>query len=179
MIATITEAVPKTAVGAILPMFNQLYTLAHGSRKPNSLGKASAPKDFDWAIHPGGAAILRGAQRSMDLIDDHIRASLKVYQSHGNSSSPTVLIVLDEMRRMGKGRDDVVATSFGPGMTIEMCMMKRCRATHAAPCLKPRVGMSDRFSLFLPLRLARLKKWYTAARFHSGVKRDHGFSFAL
>ncbi|KAF9700697.1 hypothetical protein EKO04_001915 [Ascochyta lentis] len=118
MIATITKEVPKATVGAIGSMFNQVC---------NSTGEQIDPSTFDWAIHPGGVAILQGAQQAMNLTSDHIRASLDVYQNFGNSSSPTVLIVLDKLRKMGQGRDDVIATSFGPGLMIEMFRMKRCR----------------------------------------------------
>ncbi len=63
----------------------------------------------------------------MGLHEGQLRASFDVYKNHGNSSSPTVLIVLDQLRKMGEGRDEVMACSFGPGMTIEMAMLKRCR----------------------------------------------------
>lgn len=83
--------------------------------------------DFDWALHPGGEAIIEGAKDIMNLTNDQLRASLEIYRTRGNSSSPTVLIVLDKLRHMGKGRDDVVATSFGPGLAVEMALMRRCR----------------------------------------------------
>jgi type III polyketide synthase len=125
MIASITKDVPKTAVSAITPMFDRLSHMRGTARNPAS--------HFDWAIHPGGAAILQGAKEALHLTDDHIRASLDVYRHFGNSSSPTVLIVLDKMRRMGEGRDKVIATSFGPGLMIEMCMMRRCRSVETKP----------------------------------------------
>jgi hypothetical protein len=149
MIATITDRVPKAAIGAILPIFGHLAA-------------DSTPVDFDWAIHPGGAAILHGAQKSLQLSDDHIRGSLKVYRSHGNSSSPTVLVVLDELRRMGKGRDNVVATSFGPGLTIEMCMMKRCRTGHLVPRSRSSIWRSHHVPAVLPVRFGRLRRWLAA-----------------
>jgi type III polyketide synthase len=122
MIAAITKQVPKATIGAIESIFNKICDSTH------------APKDaksFDWAIHPGGLAILKGAQQKMGLTDDHIRASLRVYQGFGNSSSPTVLIVLNMLRKMGTGRDGVIATSFGPGLLIEMILMQRCRDNHS------------------------------------------------
>jgi predicted naringenin-chalcone synthase len=126
MIATITKDVPKAAVGAITPMFNKLLSRPLPSHKLQSLPSLQA-SNYDWALHPGGAAILQGAKHALRLTDDHLRASLDVYKHFGNSSSPTVLVVLDKLRRMGEGRDDVVATSFGPGLAIEMCTMRRCR----------------------------------------------------
>jgi fungal type III polyketide synthase len=83
--------------------------------------------DFDWALHPGGEAIIAGAKDIMGLSNDQLRASKEIYKTRGNSSSPTVLIVLDKLRQMGKGRDHIVATSFGPGLAIEMAMFRRCR----------------------------------------------------
>ncbi|KAL5116626.1 hypothetical protein ACEQ8H_005504 [Pleosporales sp. CAS-2024a] len=135
MIASLTKDVPKAAVSAIQPMFDHLLT-----KTPSKSNLASLlPPDFDWAIHPGGAAILSGAQKALHLTDEHIRASLETYRSYGNSSSPTVLVVLDRLRHMGQGRDDVVAASFGPGMMIEMCMMKRCRGGE----IKGPLGLGD------------------------------------
>lgn len=83
--------------------------------------------NFDWALHPGGTAIIEGAQEVMGLSDDQLRATKEIYRTRGNSSSASVLIVLDKLRKLGEGRDNVVATSFGPGLAIEMAMMKRCR----------------------------------------------------
>jgi type III polyketide synthase len=83
--------------------------------------------DFDWALHPGGEAIIEGAKELLQLSDDQLRATREIYKTRGNSSSPTVLIVLDKLRTMGRGRDPIVATSFGPGLAIEMSILKRCR----------------------------------------------------
>lgn len=126
MIASISKDVPRTTVGAIIPMFDQLRNSFDAQKKTPSLTQLDA-SSFDWALHPGGSAILQGAKKVLQLTDDHIRASLDIYSKFGNSSSPTVLIVLDQLRRMGEGRDHVVATSFGPGLMIEMCMLRRCR----------------------------------------------------
>ncbi|KAJ8111401.1 hypothetical protein OPT61_g5999 [Boeremia exigua] len=126
MIATIKKEVPKATVGAIGHMFDRVC---------NSGGIPLDPTTFDWALHPGGFAILKGAQQRLGLTDDHIRASLDVYQNYGNSSSPTVLIVLDKLRRMDRGRDDVVATSFGPGLMIEMFRLRRCRDVESRQAL--------------------------------------------
>ena len=84
--------------------------------------------DFDWALHPGGEAIIEGAKEMLELTENQLRASREIYKTRGNSSSPTVLAVLDKLRTMGRGRDHVVATSFGPGLAIEMAMLRRCRS---------------------------------------------------
>lgn len=85
------------------------------------------PSDFDWVLHPGGEAIIQGVQSTMSLTDKQLKASRYVYRTRGNSSSPTVLIVLDLLRDMGEDKDHVVATSFGPGLSVEMAMLERCR----------------------------------------------------
>lgn len=87
------------------------------------------PADFDWALHPGGKAIIDGVQRSMALSGQHLAASREIYRTRGNSSSSAVLAVLDLLRSRGQGgREHVVAASFGPGMVIEMTMLRRCGA---------------------------------------------------
>lgn len=173
MIATMTKDVPKTAVSAIIPMFDQLRSSAKASHKTKDQITPSVPSSFDWAVHPGGAAILQGAQQALHLTDDHIRASLDIYGAYGNSSSPTVLIVLDQLRKMGQGRDDVVATSFGPGMMIEMFLMKRCRDTDRVPPLS--TGLTKKYQLWLSLqsRLSRMVRWPSTVHRHGGLKREH------
>ncbi|KAF2632933.1 thiolase-like protein [Macroventuria anomochaeta] len=150
MIATITKEVPKATVGAIGTMFDQIC---------NPTGAPIDPTTFDWAVHPGGVTILQGAQQAMNLTDDHIRASLDTYQKYGNSSSPTVLVVLDKLRRMGKGRDDVVATSFGPGLMIEMFRMRRCRDDESQQALSLGVlAKAHRLGMSVVSRLSRSGK---------------------
>lgn len=119
----LTRDVPSYTKKAIKPLFEELL--------PSYREKTGLPNldvhDFDWALHPGGEAIIQGAKDEMELTDEHLRASKQIYRTRGNSSSPTVLIVLDLLRSLGQGRDHVVATSFGPGLVIEMAMLKRCR----------------------------------------------------
>jgi hypothetical protein len=172
MIATMTKDVPKTAIGAITPMFTHLNTPASIIHKHTTQARPSSHDAFDWALHPGGAAILQGAKQALHLSDDHLRASLAIYSAYGNSSSPTVLIVLDQLRKMGKGRDDVVATSFGPGMMIEMCLLKRCRDVESVPPLGPRLARNYRLWLALQSRVMRVARW--SGKVHRRVGVKHG-----
>lgn len=82
--------------------------------------------DFDWALHPGGRAIIDGVAEILQLSDDQLRASREIYRRCGNSSSATVLIVLDRLRSQSK-KAHVVAASFGPGLAIEMALLRRCQ----------------------------------------------------
>jgi type III polyketide synthase len=69
----------------------------------------------------------------MSISPEHMRASYDTYINHGNSSSATVFSVMDRLRQKdmdecapdGKVKDYVVGCAFGPGIAIEMCMMKR------------------------------------------------------
>jgi fungal type III polyketide synthase len=83
------------------------------------------PDDFDWALHPGGSAIIRGVQIAMGLSDRTLIATNEIYKSRGNVSSVAVLAVLDKLRTMDKGKENVIACSFGPGLTVEMALLKR------------------------------------------------------
>lgn len=82
--------------------------------------------DCDWALHPGGYAVLEGVKKTMALNPGHLHASEEVYRKYGNSSSPTVLVVLDNLRLPSPSERPVVAASFGPGMSVEMAMLQRC-----------------------------------------------------
>lgn len=82
--------------------------------------------DFDWALHPGGRAILDGVAEVLQLSDDQLQTSREIYCTRGNSSSASVLIILDRLRSQSK-KAHVVATSFGPGLVIEMALLRRCQ----------------------------------------------------
>ncbi|KAL1856404.1 hypothetical protein Daus18300_010776 [Diaporthe australafricana] len=115
--------VPAFTTKAIRPLFER--------PSPSFCGKTGLDGldivDFDWALHPGGKAIISGAQEMLGLTSDQLRATKQVYRSRGNFSSPTVLAVLDALRKMGHGKDAVVATAFGPGLCIEMALFTRCQ----------------------------------------------------
>lgn len=172
MIAVITKEVTKSSVSSILPMFNHLSSSPRPSSKRNKhqQSKTCDPRELDWAVHPGGAAILNGAQQALQLDDDHIRASRDIYCSYGNSSSVTVLIVLDRLRQMGRGRDGVVATSFGPGMVIEMCLMKRWREDKAVKPVQ-RVVNYGKWMLAMARTVACFR-WSTSVRDRTEVRKS-------
>ena len=120
----LSKNVAGLAAGSIKPKFNELMSTP-SSKAGMTPGATTA--DVDWALHPGGISILKGAQKLVGMTDEQLRASYDVYAKRGNSSSVAVLAVLDRLREMGPGKDDVVACTFGPGMTVEMATLKRCR----------------------------------------------------
>jgi len=91
----------------------------------SNLGKdVMPPEEFDWALHAGGETVIEGVKGTMNLAADQLRATQQIYCIRGNSSSPTVLIVLDTLRTMGRDREHIVAASFGPEVSVEMAMFK-------------------------------------------------------
>jgi type III polyketide synthase len=126
----LSPRVPKLTESVIRPSYDALLA----SLPPNILpSDYAAPADFDWAMHPGGATILTGAERTMKITPEHMRASYDTYINHGNSSSATIFSVLDRLRSKdmdavapgGRVRDYIVGCAFGPGIAVEMCMLKR------------------------------------------------------
>jgi fungal type III polyketide synthase len=124
----LTPRVPKLTGEVLVPTFTDLL-----SSLPPLPADYRAAADFDWAMHPGGATILSGAERVMGITPEHMRASYDTYINHGNSSSATIFSVLDRLRSKdmdtlapgGRVKDYVVGCAFGPGITVEMCMLRR------------------------------------------------------
>ena len=124
----LSPRVPKLAASVVEPAFNDLM-----STLPNLPPDYQNAADFDWALHPGGATIMSGVERAMGLTPEHMRASYDTYINHGNSSSATIISVLDRLRKKdmdeiapgGKVKEFIVGCAFGPGIAAELCMLKR------------------------------------------------------
>lgn len=71
-----------------------------------------------WAVHPGGPRILNVVERELDLPQPALRESRATLADHGNCSSPTVLLILDRLRRARQRPRRVVMLAFGPGLTL-------------------------------------------------------------
>lgn len=121
--AVLTREVASLATKAIRPLFDRLLP---SFRERTGWGGDDVV-DFDWALHPGGQAIIARAQELLGLTDGQLRATKEVYTTRGNCSSAAVLMVLDSLRKMDRGKDAVVATSFGAGLCIEMASFTRGR----------------------------------------------------
>ena len=75
-----------------------------------------------WAIHPGGPRILTAVEAALDLSPEATSVSRDVLAEHGNMSSPTILFILDRMRKAGAGRP-CVSLAFGPGLAVEATLL--------------------------------------------------------
>jgi len=83
--------------------------------------------DIDhWIIHPGGPSILEAMQRSLELSATQMELSWQVLRDHGNCSSATVLLIMEELLRSGQAQSGEwgVMMAFGPGLTLEMCLLR-------------------------------------------------------
>lgn len=77
-----------------------------------------------WAVHPGGPRILDVIERQLELPPGALAESRSVLAEHGNCSSPTVLLVLDEIIRRSEPPRWMVALAFGPGLTLYGALLR-------------------------------------------------------
>ncbi|KAK1767810.1 thiolase-like protein [Phialemonium atrogriseum] len=153
----LSPRVPHLAQASIRPAYDALLRSLPPPPLGPPAGPRSDPADFDWAMHPGGATILTGAERAMGISSEHMRASYDTYMNHGNSSSATIFAVLDRLRSKDmdalappargeaggrpRPREHVVACAFGPGITVEMCMLRRRNVGQAARAARDVSGL--------------------------------------
>ena len=79
-----------------------------------------------WALHPGGRAILDSLQQGLKLDEEQMFPSRDVLKSYGNMSSASILFVLKKIIDSNKIKDDeyCCAVAFGPGLTMEVAILK-------------------------------------------------------
>jgi alpha-pyrone synthase len=75
-----------------------------------------------WAVHPGGPRILAAVGGSLEIDREALGASHSVLTEYGNMSSPTVLFILERIRK-ARGRRPCVALGFGPGLAVEALLL--------------------------------------------------------
>jgi predicted naringenin-chalcone synthase len=76
-----------------------------------------------WAIHPGGPRVLTDVENALGLAPEMTAISREVLGECGNMSSPTVLFLLDRLRRRDAPRP-CVAIGFGPGLVAEAALIR-------------------------------------------------------
>lgn len=124
----LTPAVPNLTGASVPPALKKFLKVL-----PCLPSEYKTPTDFDWAIHPGGAAILEGIESHLKLTKKHTRASWDYYANCGNTSSATLYSVLkmmttpemDAQAPGGRPKEYVIGAAFGPGITVELSMLKR------------------------------------------------------
>ena len=124
---TLSPRVSKLTSSCIPSIYNTLITQIPALT--STLGSSPSPADIDWAVHPGGAKILIDLVKKMNITDEHLRASWDIYRNHGNTASATIFSVLNRLRKkdLCEGREWVFGLAFGPGVSVESCVLRRCR----------------------------------------------------
>jgi predicted naringenin-chalcone synthase len=101
----------------------------------------------EWAVHPGGRAILDKVESSLGLTKSSLDASRAVLRDYGNMSSATVLFVLKELWDSAEtDRALTCAMAFGPGLSVETALLQRIGRT------VPPLNSSNAAALPHPLR---------------------------
>lgn len=87
-----------------------------------------------WAVHPGGPRILDVVEQTLELPPQALAASRSVLAEHGNCSSATVLLVLDELLEQGAldAGGPAVAMAFGPGLTLYLGLFTASAAPYSS-----------------------------------------------
>jgi predicted naringenin-chalcone synthase len=75
-----------------------------------------------WAVHPGGPRVIGAVEETLGLSQAETSASREVLAACGNMSSPTILFILDRLRRSGVV-GPCLALGFGPGIFAEVALL--------------------------------------------------------
>ena len=117
----LTPRVPEMATAAVAPAFQDMI---QSLPELHENGNVPSAVDFDWALHPGGSTIITGVEKAMGLAPEHLRASYEIYMNYGNNSSATIMSVMNQLRE-SEGKENVIACAFGPGISLEMMVLRR------------------------------------------------------
>jgi predicted naringenin-chalcone synthase len=78
-----------------------------------------------WAIHPGGPRVISAVVDALGLPPTAAAPSRDVLAHHGNMSSPTVLFIVDHLRRAAAPNPlpPTALLAFGPGLVAEAALL--------------------------------------------------------
>ena len=90
------------------------------------LAPDEARQSMEWAVHPGGKAILEAVEKALTLERKQTESSWSVLAQYGNMSSATILYVLENLLHKSALHPLSVALGFGPGLSIEGLLLRNC-----------------------------------------------------
>ncbi|KAF8684445.1 hypothetical protein HU200_044339 [Digitaria exilis] len=92
---------------------------------PTPMGAFTSWNELFWVVHPGGPAILDSLEAGLGLDPRKLEASRRVLREYGNMSGPSVIFVLDELRRQQEEMNEMgVMVGLGPGLTVETMALR-------------------------------------------------------
>lgn len=79
-----------------------------------------------FVLHPGGAKVIDAYDQSLSLSNGHLNGTREVLRLYGNMSSPTVLFVLDYIRKndQPKSGEYGLLGALGPGFSAEQVLIR-------------------------------------------------------
>jgi predicted naringenin-chalcone synthase len=109
---TLSTRVPNLIAANLRPWLEQWL----------SLSRLRLSDVASWAVHPGGPRVLIDVEHELGLTPAVTAVSREVLGECGNMSSPTVLFLLERLRRRNAPRP-CVALGFGPGLVAEAALI--------------------------------------------------------
>lgn len=78
-------------------------------------------------VHPGGAKVLAAYQRALQMAPQRLERSARILREHGNCSSATVMLVLEDFlaERTGGPGEHALLTALGPGFQAGSLLLRR------------------------------------------------------
>jgi type III polyketide synthase len=83
------------------------------------------PSEFDWPLQ-ASYFLLNAVRKAIGIHNDNFKASWEVYENYANTTSSSVLCVLDMSRRIEK-REWLVSVGFGAGVAGEAVLLRRIK----------------------------------------------------
>jgi predicted naringenin-chalcone synthase len=130
-----TEIIPEGEVDMSWEIGDQGFDLVLSNRVPEMIEsrvgqivKSIAPPDSidQWAIHPGGKGIVDKVEAAVPVAPEKLIVSRDVMRRYGNMASATVLFVIKELLEEANSGDQMLSVAFGPGLTVEAGMLRKC-----------------------------------------------------
>ncbi|PRQ26655.1 putative 3,5-dihydroxybiphenyl synthase [Rosa chinensis] len=120
----LSSEVPKLVGGKIEECLNKGF---------EGIGVNGDWNSLFFSVHPGGPAILDKVEEELGLKEGKLKATRHVLSEFGNMGAPSVLFILDEIRKKsmeeakattGEGLEWGVLIGIGPGLTVETVVLR-------------------------------------------------------
>lgn len=130
-----TEIIPEGEPDMKWEIGNQGFDLVLSNRVPQLIESGIGgfvrsicdPSEIrHWAVHPGGKGILDKVEAAVPVPPDKLTIPREVMKKYGNMASATVLFVIKDILEQAQPGDSVFSVAFGPGLTIEAGLLRKC-----------------------------------------------------